>query len=140
MATTNNRSVSVSVVSLLLGSTVLLLAHTNGFAEEEYTHHTFRRVTLSETFYSEGASFGDFNRDGHQDIVSGPYWYEGPTFEKKHEYYTPKAYNVKGYSDNFFAFTYDFDGDEWLDTARAAHRAAISQDAPQGPLRSPAAT
>jgi len=115
MATTNNRSVSVSVVSLLLGSTVLLLAHTNGFAEEEYTHHTFRRVTLSETFYSEGASFGDFNRDGHQDIVSGPYWYEGPTFEKKHEYYTPKAYNVKGYSDNFFAFTYDFDGDEWLD-------------------------
>ncbi|MDB6057951.1 MAG: repeat protein, partial [Verrucomicrobiales bacterium] len=49
--------------------------------------HTFQKIQLSDEFWSEGANFGDFNRDGKMDIVSGPYWYEGPDFKVRHEYY-----------------------------------------------------
>ncbi|MGA2751551.1 MAG: FG-GAP repeat protein [Verrucomicrobiota bacterium] len=36
---------------------------------------TFRKIQLTDKFWSEGASYGDFNRDGKMDIVSGPFWY-----------------------------------------------------------------
>lgn len=98
--------------------------------------HTFRRVQLNDQFWCEGASHGDFNRDGHQDIVAGPWWYEGPAFTNRHEIYAPTAtfplaltpmtqvlvpgfegaLGVKNaYSDNFFAFPRDFNGDGWTD-------------------------
>lgn len=79
------------------------------------TLHDFETKQLSDVFYSEGANFGDFNKDGVMDIVSGPYWYEGPSFEKKHEYYPAKPFNPMGYSDNFFAYSYDFNQDGWMD-------------------------
>ncbi len=43
----------------------------------------FEKHQLSQTFYSEGAHFGDFNHDGHPDIVSGrPHsGNEGPDFK-----------------------------------------------------------
>src|SRR3989442_1208675 len=53
----------------------------------DYTLHTFKRTQLSQQFWSEGANFGDFNHDGQMDVVSGPYWWEGPDFRKRHEYY-----------------------------------------------------
>ena len=46
----------------------------------------FRKVQLSEEYYSEGAAFGDFNRDGQPDVVSGAFWYEGPDFRRKHAF------------------------------------------------------
>lgn len=76
---------------------------------------SFETKQLSDKFFAEGASFGDFNRDGKADIVAGPYWFAGPDFAEQHEYYPPKAFDPHGYSDNFFAFTYDFNGDGWLD-------------------------
>jgi hypothetical protein len=91
----------------------------------------FERKELSNEFWSEGANFGDFNKDGQNDVVSGPYWWEGPSFEKRHEYApatvthkrkkedgseeTVKGYDPLGYSRNFFAFTYDFNQDGWTD-------------------------
>ncbi len=70
---------------------------------------------LSDVFFGEGATAGDINRDGKADIVSGPFWYEGPGFQKKHLIYEPKPFNPLGYSDNFFCYVEDFNGDEWLD-------------------------
>ncbi len=75
----------------------------------------FATQQLSDQFLCEGASFGDFNRDGKGDVVSGPYWYEGPDFAKRHEIADPVAYDPLGYSKNFFAFPFDFDRDGWLD-------------------------
>ena len=75
----------------------------------------FKRVQLNDKFYAEGATFGDINKDGKMDIVSGPFWYEGPDWTKKHAFYEPKEFNINGYSDNFFAYTYDFNGDGFLD-------------------------
>ena len=98
--------------------------------------HTFKKTQLSNKFWSEGATFGDFNRDGHMDIVSGPFWYEGPDFTKQHQIYPATATftrkkadgtleTIAGfegalgvnnkYSDNFFAFTFDFNKDGWDD-------------------------
>ncbi|MBW3538933.1 MAG: c-type cytochrome [Planctomycetes bacterium] len=75
----------------------------------------FRTLRLSEEFYGEGAAAGDFDRDGEGDVVSGPYWYRGPEFKERSAYYPPKAFDPLGYSDNFFAFTDDFNRDKFDD-------------------------
>lgn len=92
----------------------------------------FKRIQLTDKFWSEGADFGDFNHDGKIDVASGPFWYEGPDFKKRHEY-RPATQTFKlasgetvegfegalgkknAYSDNFFTFVYDFNGDGWPD-------------------------
>jgi putative membrane-bound dehydrogenase-like protein len=84
-------------------------------AGEKYTLHSFKKLQLSDKFFGEGASFGDVNHDGVMDIVSGPYWYAGPSYTDRHEYYTPKPFDIANYSDNFFTFTYDVNGDGWTD-------------------------
>ena len=76
------------------------------------TEITWQRKQLHGDFYSEGAAIGDINGDGKPDIVAGPFWWEGPAFEKKHAYYEPKIFNINGYSDNFFAYVLDFNGDK----------------------------
>ena len=120
-------------LSLALGG--LLLAAFAARAED-LTLHTFKKIQLSDQFWSEGANFGDFNKDGVMDVVSGPYWWEGPDFKKRREYYpAAKTFELKlgpmtkvtvpgfhgtlgkenAYSDNFFAYTHDFNGDGWTD-------------------------
>jgi hypothetical protein len=77
---------------------------------------SYRKFQLSDQFYCEGATFADLNRDGKPDAISGPYWYEGPDFKKRHEIYPAAIYNGEnGYSENFFAFAHDFNTDGWLD-------------------------
>jgi HEAT repeat protein len=75
----------------------------------------FKKLRLSGEFYAEGAYYGDFNRDGKMDVVAGPFWFEGPDFQKRHEYRPAKTFDPKGYSDNFLTFTGDFNGDGWTD-------------------------
>lgn len=103
----------------------------------EQTLVSFKKLHLDPHYWSEGATFGDLNRDGQQDGISGPYWWEGPGFEKRHEIYPPTQTftlteedgaekSLPGFegalgrknaysSDNFFAFVYDFDDDGWND-------------------------
>ena len=97
--------------------------------------HTFEKVVLTDEFWSEGACFADVNRDGVMDVVSGPFWYEGPTFKVRHEYaeadrvskshkdgkevtfrgYKGRLGDENEYSANFFAYNHDFNGDGWAD-------------------------
>ncbi len=76
------------------------------------TQITWKRQQLHGDFYSEGAAIGDINGDGKPDVVAGPFWWEGPAFEKKHAYYEPKIFSINGYSDNFFAYVHDFNADK----------------------------
>jgi putative membrane-bound dehydrogenase-like protein len=87
----------------------LLLAATQLHAE---TQITWKRQQLHGDFYSEGAAIGDINGDGKPDVVAGPFWWEGPAFEKKRAYYEPKIFSINGYSDNFFAYVQDFNADQ----------------------------
>jgi putative membrane-bound dehydrogenase-like protein len=85
------------------------------YSAEKYTLHSFKKTQLSDKFFSEGANLGDFNHDGVMDIVSGPYWYAGPKFTERHEYYKAVPFDIAKYSENFFAFTYDINRDGWTD-------------------------
>ena len=75
----------------------------------------FTRIVLSEQFYSEGATFADLDGDGHQDVVSGPFWYAGPDFRQRHVYTSPTVFAIAGYSDHFFTFVADFNDDNRQD-------------------------
>jgi hypothetical protein len=98
--------------------------------------HTFKKVVLTDQFWAEGAAIADFNRDGAMDVVSGPFWYEGPDFKKRHEIWPATASfkrtrsdgteetipgfegalgTKNAYSECFLTFTYDFNGDGWPD-------------------------
>lgn len=97
--------------------------------------HTFEKQTLTHEFWSEGACLADINRDGKNDVISGPFWYEGPGFTVRHEFmvadrvsksqkdgqlvtfagYKGKLGNENEYSANFFSFSHDFNGDGWVD-------------------------
>jgi hypothetical protein len=102
-----------------------------------HTLHTFQKLHLEKYYWSEGANFGDLNRDGLPDAISGPYWWEAPAFTKRHEIYpATTTFTVPGengtvqtlpgfegafgkknaYSgDNFFSFVHDFNADGWND-------------------------
>jgi hypothetical protein len=105
-------------------------------AADNFVVHRFKKIQLSDQFWAEGAHFGDFNKDGRMDIVSGPFWWEGPTFQTRHTYgeatktSTRKAAdgteetfpgfsgalgNKNEYSANFFAFAPDLNKDGWDD-------------------------
>ncbi len=94
--------------------------------------HTFRKIQLSDKFWAEGVAIADFNRDGRMDIISGPYWYEGPDFNRRHPIYPPDHSFVRtkedgttekvegydgatGWSDDFHTYTWDLNGDGWPD-------------------------
>jgi hypothetical protein len=100
----------------------------------EVTDPKFRKVQLSDIFYAEGVAVGDINRDGHQDIVAGPFYYLGPDFTEAHEIYPPATIAIAGaeypggppvpqsgaithgnYPPSFMSWVYDFNGDGWPD-------------------------
>lgn len=97
----------------LLSGLAVALASTACMAAEPTP--SFQKVVLSEKFMAEGAYDGDFNRDGKPDVVAGPYWYEGPDFQKRHEVRPVQTFDPKEYSDNFLTFVADFNADGWAD-------------------------
>ena len=107
-----------------------------GIVFSQERHPTFKKVRLTDQFWAEGADIADFNRDGHPDIVSGPFWYEGPDFKKRHEIWPATATfkrqksdgteetipgfegalgEKNAYSECFLTYAYDFNGDGWPD-------------------------
>ena len=97
---------------------VVLVGNAHAFAGEPKLP-TFKKLRVTEEYYAEGCGFGDFDRDGNRDLVVGPYWFAGPEFTKRHTVYEGKAFpNDRGYSDNFFSYVYDFDGDGWADVLK----------------------
>lgn len=124
------------MTSKLLPLAVVGLA-SGSLGAADFTLHSLRKQHLEPYYWSEGAMFGDLNRDGKPDAICGPYWWEGPGFTKRHELYAPtKTTTIKesdgtektfpGYeggfgkknaysTDNFFAFVHDFNGDGWND-------------------------
>ena len=40
--------------------------------------------------------------------VAGPFWYEGPDYEDRHEFYPERPFDPRKYSDNFSVEVFDF--------------------------------
>lgn len=76
----------------------------------------FDKITLHRDFYCEGANTGDLDRDGVTDVIAGPHWYAGPDFTQQHALWqVMQPFDVRGYSDCFFQWTRDLNGDGALD-------------------------
>lgn len=75
----------------------------------------FRKITLHRDFTCEGAALSDVNRDGIVDVIAGPEWYAGPDYSAARAIWTRTTFDPRGYSDCFFQFPHDFDGDGWAD-------------------------
>lgn len=120
---------SAVLFGLALGAATVLGA-------DDYVIHTFKKIQLTRQFWAEGEYYGDFNHDGFLDVAYGPYWWAGPDFTQRHQYRPATATfqrklpdgSVKtipgfegalgthnAYSDDFFTWTADFNGDGWTD-------------------------
>ncbi len=75
----------------------------------------WRTQRIHSQFLCEGAASGDINGDGNVDLITGPVWYAGPEFQKRHEIADAKEFNIAGYSDQFFSFVIDANKDGNLD-------------------------
>jgi hypothetical protein len=107
----------------------------------EVTSPAFRRVQLTDRFYSEGISAGDVNRDGVMDALTGPYAYLGPDFKRSIEIYRPQIYAPSNptmaglYTDNFLNYVHDFTGDGWPDYLKVNFNGAYLYVNPKGESR-----
>ena len=89
---------------------------------------SFHKVTLQTMNLAEGINAGDFNKDGVLDVVSGPFWWEGPGLTKMHTYFPPPPNN--GYTNmtlhDWADYTVDVDGDGWVDVITCDRPAQMS--------------
>jgi hypothetical protein len=77
---------------------------------------SFEKQILTDQYYCDGINAGDFNRDDKMDIVAGPFWYEGPDFQSRHEFYTAVPHEpAKSPTNSLFSYVHDFNADGWLD-------------------------
>ena len=111
----HNPAVITTVVVAAALATAAFAAGCISSRVDTRTSHTFDRMQLSDVFYAEGAGIGDLNRDGVADVVAGPYWYEGPDYEARHEIYAPEPFDPLEYSESFIVDIHDIDSDGWDD-------------------------
>jgi hypothetical protein len=113
-----------------------LLAGSAYAAEHELV--SFKKTVLTKEYWSEASAFGDFNNDGRLDVASGPFWYEGPDFKRRHAYafadqkteiIRPSGARetlggfdgalgtgkLESFSDTWYLKGADFNGDGWTD-------------------------
>jgi hypothetical protein len=96
----------------------------------------FRVQRLDEYYYAWGAAAADFNRDGVLDIVAGPYYYLGPTFETRREIYIAPAFNPSTqFTSSMIDFAWDFTRDGWPDVIAGEGRPMSLYVNPKGEPR-----
>jgi hypothetical protein len=95
MTTTGVTILSILVLTTSLMMTAPVLGQPADAAVDGVTSGRFEKILLTSQYYCDGIGAGDINRDGHCDVVAGPYWYAGPAFRAANAFYpaiplTPK--------------------------------------------------
>ena len=104
----------VMATAVLSAAWVVLAGLPARAAEPELPH--FRKQILTDQYFCDGIAAGDVNCDGKLDVVAGPFWYEGPGFSNRHEFYPAKPFPTEpSPTDSMFSFVYDFNADGWSD-------------------------
>lgn len=107
---------SVLVISPLLMPTTPAWGQPANRPDEGATSNHFQKIVLSSRYYCDGIQAGDINQDGHCDVVAGPYWYAGPTFNVAHTFYPAVPLPPEDSpSNSMFSFVHDFNSDGWPD-------------------------
>jgi hypothetical protein len=97
----------------LMAVLLFLLPRTTDAAPPDVS---FEKIQLTDRYYCDGIDAGDINGDGHVDIVAGPFWYAGPSFNSAHELYPAVPLPPEASpSNSMFSFVHDFSGDGKLD-------------------------
>jgi hypothetical protein len=105
-------------------------------AQPEKVSDRFRIQRLNEFYYSWGPAVADFNRDGSLDIVSGPYYYLGPSYTEARQIYVGGTIDPGSQYFNGLQYAYDFTGDGWPDVLNAIfQRPAVLYVNPKGASR-----
>jgi hypothetical protein len=85
--------------------------------DPEYLSPHYKKIQLSEFYYSWTVAVADVNHDGNMDIIAGPYYWLGPDFKVRKEIYSPASYNPTSQYPlpSMVSLAYDFTGDGWPD-------------------------
>jgi len=95
-----------------------------------------RMQQLNDFFYSWGATTGDINHDGIQDVIAGPFYYLGPDYTQKREYTAARSYSPSNnFPEGMVYFAYDFTGDGWTDIVVVDSRPIFLYVNPRGEPR-----
>jgi hypothetical protein len=104
-------------------------AGTTGVVTPKMGSLKFTRKDLHRLNLSEAVAVADYNHDGALDVLSGPFWWEGPAFDKMHQLNmgtaqapfcspatasTCNCYTCMSLGD-WAEYPYDVDGDGWVD-------------------------
>src|SRR5690242_21419654 len=99
-----NRTMNNKIQTYLILYTVLLTS-SHAFSQVQFK----KQMIAAESFESVGVL--DVNNDGHSDIVSGTFWYEGPDFIKRHFIGHLNRSGDGQYWDDFATIPLDVNGD-----------------------------
>jgi hypothetical protein len=76
----------------------------------------FEKRVLTAEYWCDGINAADVDRDGHLDVIAGPFWYAGPGFKTRRAFYEPIPQPLESNPTNsMFSFVHDFNGDGWPD-------------------------
>ncbi len=104
--------------------------------QPELVSDDFTLQHVAEFHYSWGVDAGDINGDGVQDLVAGPYYYLGPDFRRRREYFPSRTFNPGvEYTPNMLAFAKDWTGDGWEDVVVSEMRQLAMFINPKGESR-----
>ncbi len=103
------------LASLVSGALGCGLFTSSGLAAEKAPKISFKRTQIDSKFRSEGASVGDFNHDGRNDISAGFVYFAAPDWKMHPVIEKPQEYDPHNYSNSFCNFADDVNGDGWTD-------------------------
>ncbi|HMF78878.1 MAG TPA: FG-GAP-like repeat-containing protein [Bryobacteraceae bacterium] len=106
------------------------------FEPKEKVSTSFHMQRISDFYYAWCAAAADINHDSVLDVVSGPFYYEGPDYTVRKEFTPAQTFNPSNqYASGMMNFAYDFTGDGWPDILMAASRPMWLYVNPKGESR-----